>query len=294
MEKISRRLFIKTVSAAAALTGTGLLRQAVAAEEPLPQVLLGAAKIKTSMLAFGTWSSGWEHSSNQTRLGLEKFLQVAQHAHDSGITFYDTADIYGSHTFAAEALKKVPRDKVTVLSKIWPTQLSWLPEGDTFQTLDRIRKELGVEYIDILLMHNMMMGDWATKFCKMRDDLSEAKVRGIVRAVGISTHSYDALQTAAVDPWVEIILCRINHAGKRMDEPPEKVMPVLKQAHDNGKNILGMKIFGCGRLVADDEREQSLQYVLRSKNVDAMTIGFESPEQIDDAIARINRIVKEL
>src|SRR6266849_3751472 len=39
--------------------------------------------------------------------------------YDHGLRFFDSADSYGSHPHVAEALKHVPRDKVTVLTKTW-------------------------------------------------------------------------------------------------------------------------------------------------------------------------------
>jgi len=51
-----------------------------------------------------------------------------------------------------------------------------------------------------------------------------------------------------------------------------------------------MKVFGMGDLIKDDEREKSLNYVIRSGNVNCMTLGLESKEQIDDAVDRVMRI----
>jgi len=50
-----------------------------------------------------------------------------------------------------------------------------------------------------------------------------------------------------------------------------------------------MKVFGMGDLIKDDEREKSLNYVIRSGNVNCMTLGLESKEQIDDAVDRVMR-----
>jgi hypothetical protein len=69
-------------------------------------------------------------------------------------------------------------------------------------------------------------------------------------------------------------------------------MPVLKQAHDRGAGVIGMKIFGAGALAKEQQRQQSLEYVWKSGNVDAMTIGFESTDQISDAINRVNQVLK--
>jgi hypothetical protein len=79
-----------------------------------------------------------------------------------------------------------------------------------------------------------------------------------------------------------------------MDATPVEVMAILKKAHDSGKGIIGMKIFGEGRLVEESQREKSLRYVIGSKNVDCMTIGITSTGQIDDAVERIVRISKNV
>ena len=226
-------------------------------------------------------------------MGTKGFVDLAKHAYNSGITFFDVADIYGSHQFLKEVLKHIPREKVVIMSKIWTRSNDWLEYKGAQAALDRFRKEIGTEFIDIVLLHCQVASDWTTEFKKGRDVLSKAKEDGIIRAHGVSCHSLDALKTAAKSEWVDILLSRINHKGTKMDDKPEKVMPVLKQAHDNGKGVLGMKIYGCGDLVKEDQREASLKYVLGSGNVDAMTIGFENAGQIDDTIKRINRILKK-
>jgi len=76
-----------------------------------------------------------------------------------------------------------------------------------------------------------------------------------------------------------------------MDHLPENVMPVLKQAKDRGAGVVGIKIFGNGKLTAEKERQKSLEFVWGSGNIHAMTIGFENPEQIDDTIERVNKIL---
>jgi hypothetical protein len=93
------------------------------------------------------------------------------------------------------------------------------------------------------------------------------------------------METAAVTPWVDVILARINKKGGKevmMDGSREAVEGVLRLARDNGKAIIGMKIFGEGRLA--DEREACIKYAQELGMLDAMTIGFHTPEQIDDVL----------
>jgi predicted aldo/keto reductase-like oxidoreductase len=116
--------------------------------------------------------------------------------------------------------------------------------------------------------------------------LDAEKQAGRVRAVGVSCHDFGALKTAVAEPWVDVILARINSKAIQMDVKNEsqvsEVVSVLRQAKANGKAIIGMKIFGEGRLA--DQRDACMKFAQNLEFLDAMTIGFEKPEQIDDAL----------
>lgn len=294
MKKISRRDFIYNGAAGfAGLASISAGNYSFTKAETIDKVRLGKTGLKVSRVALGTGSFGWKRVSNQTKLGTSKFVDLAKYCFERGIQFIDTADMYGSHPFTGEALKVLPREKVTVLTKVMIRNYDGWYNAEPFNTsLDRFRKELGTEYIDIMLMHCMTDGKWHNDFKVYMDGLSEAKSKGIVKAVGVSCHSMEALQEAAKNPWVDVILARINHHGAKMDGTPEDIMNILRIAKENGKGIIGMKIFGCGELIKDEEREKSLKYVLKSGNVDCMTLGLESKEQVDDAVSRITRILK--
>jgi len=259
--------------------------------ETVDRVRLGNTGLKVSRIAFGTGTRGWKRESNQTRIGLKEFVGLSQYCYDKGIRFFDTADMYGSHTYVAEALKLLPREKITLLTKVMVyNQQGWYEKEPFSTSFDRFRKELNTDYFDIFLMHCMTKGDWSTEYKSHMDGLSEAKQKGLIKAVGVSCHNFDAMIDAASNPWVDVILARINPKSIRMDGTPEKVMEVLETARKNGKGIIGMKIFGCGELVKDDEREQSLNYVIKSGNIHCMTLGLENRDHVDDAISRVMRI----
>src|SRR5579863_2884051 len=121
-------------------------------------VTLGNTGIKTSRLAMGTGTVGSGHHSHQTALGVQGLSDLLCNGYDHGLRFFDAADSYGSHPHVAEALKRVPRDKVTVLSKTW-TRDPATARAD----LDRFRRELGVDYIDVCLMHCVTEADWTDR-----------------------------------------------------------------------------------------------------------------------------------
>jgi aryl-alcohol dehydrogenase-like predicted oxidoreductase len=243
-------------------------------------VTLGSTGIKTSRLAMGTGTVGYGHHSNQTALGLKGLSGLLLNGYDQGLRFFDAADAYGSHPHVAEALKHVQRDKVTVLTKTWARD-----PATARADLDRFRRELGTDYLDVCLMHCVTEGDWTEHFRGVMDVLSEAKQKGIIRAHGCSCHSIEALRAAAKSPWVEIDLARINPIGSHMDADPATVVSVLREMKAAGKAVVGMKILGQGDLRG--RQSEALRYALSLGVLDAFTIGAESRAEQEDLIRRV-------
>ena len=294
--KFDRRAFLVKSATGIALASAvpAMLSQPVFAvnkSETVDSVALGKTGLDVSRIAFGTGTRGWKRESDQTHLGVRKFVELSQYCYDKGIRFFDAADMYGSHTYVGEALKVLPREKVTVLTKIMTyTREGWYQPEPFDQCFDRFRKELNTDYVDIFLMHCMENGQWPSANNYYMDAMSKAKQQGLVKAVGVSCHSFDAMVEAASNPWVDVLLARINPKSIRMDGTPEKVMQVLETARKNGKGVIGMKIFGCGDLVKESEREQSLNFTIKSGNVHCMTLGVDNKEQVDDNVSRVMRI----
>jgi len=243
-------------------------------------VVLGTTGIKTSRLAMGTGTVGYGGHSHQTSLGVRGLSELLLNGYDHGLRFFDAADSYGSHPHVAEALKHVPRDKVTVLTKTWSRDAK-----SARADLERFRRELGTDYLDICLMHCLTEGDWTDRYREVMDVLSEAREKGIIRAHGCSCHSIEALRAAAKSPWVEVDLARINPMGSHMDADPDTVVGVLRQMRASGKGIVGMKILGQGDL--SKRQDEALKYALSLGVLDAFTIGAENKEEQEDLIRRI-------
>jgi 1-deoxyxylulose-5-phosphate synthase len=245
------------------------------------RVTLGPRKIQLSRLAMGTGTHGGNGSSNQTRqLGYKGVAELFRAGYDQGVNFWDSADQYGSHTYLREALKTVPRDKVVILTKTNATTAEGVKAD-----IDRFRKELGTDYMDILLMHKMMDADWNVKMKGPMDVISEAQDRGIIRSHGVSCHTIQALRTAAAEPWVEIDLARLNPAQVAMDAEPAEVISVLKKMKAAGKGVIGMKILGQGAL--RNKADECLQFAVAQDTLDCFTIGSESRAELEDLIRKI-------
>jgi aryl-alcohol dehydrogenase-like predicted oxidoreductase len=245
------------------------------------RVNLGPMKVELSRLAMGTGTNGAGGSSNQTKkLGLSGIADLFKAGFDNGVTFWDSADQYGSHPHLKEALKGVQREKVTILSK---THANTYAEAKA--DVDRFRREIGTDYIDILLLHAMMDGNWDQRKKGAMEYIAEAREKGVVRTHGTSCHTLEALKAAARNPWVQVDLARINPAGIAMDADPQTVIGVLREMKTAGKGIIGMKILGAGRL--RNKVDESLQFALSLDCVDCFTIGAESRPELLDLVKKI-------
>src|SRR5262249_24207784 len=150
-------------------------------KSPTDKVTLGKTGIQVSLVGMGTGSVGVEQSSNQVRLGVKEFTRVVRYALDHGVCLFDVADQYGSHPFLREALKGVDRDKYVIQTKTHAHD-----ERFARSHLERYRLELGVDMIDILLLHCMTEGNWPEQNRGAMDYLMKARDQGLIRAHGTS------------------------------------------------------------------------------------------------------------
>lgn len=248
---------------------------------PHDRVKLGNTGIEMSRMAMGTGTSGFGGSSNQTRqLGIKGVSDLLLAAFDEGINFWETADQYGSHPHVREALKKVDRDEVVILTKTNSKTYK-----DVKNDLDRFKQELDTDYFDIVLLHAVTDPDWNENMKGAMEALAEAKEEGVIRAHGISCHSIGALQTAADEPWVDVDLARYNPGGVAMDAEVPVVRDVLTRMKQNGKAIIGMKVYGAGRLV--HKKDECLEFHTGAGFIDNFTLGIESYEQLKDIQKRL-------
>ncbi len=298
-KKFTRRAFFGTLAGGAGLilAGNRLLASPVTREslsvDPFKIITLGKSGIKTTLLGMGTGFNGFNRSSAITRAGNAELM--IKYAFDKGIRFFDCADAYGTHSYAMSALKGIPREKYTLGTKMWLTR-GGIPEPerpDADIVVDRFRKELNTDYIDLVQIHCMMSGSWTDEHKKQMDILENLKVKGIIRAHGVSVHSFQALEAAASSPWVDVIHVRINPFGVSMDSnDPGQIVPLIRKMHDDGKGTIGMKLIGNGSFSNDSDKvDQSIRYVLGLGTVDMVIIGFEKPEQIDNYIGRIEKSI---
>jgi hypothetical protein len=305
---VSRRQFIQTSAAAgAALLGSWPALDAFGENAPatpapvrtaVDQVPLGKTGLRLSRLGFGT-GSGNGHV--QTALGKTGFRDLIHYAYDQGITYFDCAQAYATFPWLGDAIKGLPREKLFIQSKI-----SGGVPRDILAAIDQHRKAYNTDYVDSMLVHCMVRHDWTTQWQRAMDGFNEAKDRKWIRAKGVSCHSLPALRAANASDWNEVHLVRVNPQGRRIDgmaedvwpsdDPTHDVAPVIeeiKAMHAKGRGVIGMKIIGNGAFVKPEDREKSIRFAMACRDIDAVVIGFGQKAEVDEAIQRINRALKE-
>jgi predicted aldo/keto reductase-like oxidoreductase len=299
---LNRREFLMTMTAGA---GTLLLGKTMfstpsseyfAAADPFRIVPLGKSGIKTTMLGMGTGYNAGNRSAAIIRAGKENAVSMVRAAYDKGIRYFDCADSYGTHPYVASALKGIPREKYTLGTKIWVGK-GGIPEAerpDANIVVDRFRKELNSDYIDLVQIHCMTAPDWTTQYKRQMDILDDLKAKKIIRAHGVSVHSLEAMEAAANSSWVDVVHVRINPYGDAMDKKdPALVVPVIEKLHKSGKGVIGMKLIGNGKFKAESDKiDASLKYVLGLGTVNMIIVGFELAEQIDNYSERMISALK--
>ena len=297
--QLTRRQFIRT--SAVAVAGTALLSGAVNSpaaavkRTATDQVTLGKTGIKLSRLGIGT---GVNSGHDQVGAGKDAFIAMVRHAYDSGITYIDTAERYETFGWIGDAIKGLPREKLFIQSKV-PGQ----PQ-DVLAAIDHHRKVFNTDYVDSLLIHCMTKEGWTDEWKRVMDGFNEAKEKKWIRAKGVSCHTLAALKNAVDSDWTETHLVRVNPQGRYMDgvksawgpDSSVDVNPVLEQIktmHAKGHGVIGMKICGNGDFKNPDDREKSIRFAMSKPEINAIVIGFTAPEQIDETIQRMNRILGE-
>ncbi len=291
MHRQTRRDFLFT-GAAAALASA--IPAHAAKRSTTDWVTLGKSNIKVTRLAFGTGTFG---GRVQRELGQENFTRLVRHAYDSGIRFFETADAYsGMPQMLATALKGVPRDSYKLMTKYRIRD-----QADPKATIDRLRSETGTEYFDILLMHCLRSPSWPEETKKLQDTFLEVQDKKIILSHGASVHGLQGLRQFPDNKWLQVALLRTNHKGVKMDnmdlrdtDTPgnvDEVFATENKLHGKGLGILGMKLIGEGQFTTPEDRELAMRKVMKSGVVDAVTIGFKSPAEIDESIERMNRVL---
>ncbi|PYV02916.1 MAG: oxidoreductase [Acidobacteria bacterium] len=290
MAHYSRRDFLKTGLAAAAVAGASSLALRAARETATDWVTLGRSGVKVTRLALGT---GTMSGKVQRELGQEQFTRQVRYAYDHGIRFFETAESYGEmHRMLGVALQGIPRDSYRLMSKVTTR------EGvDPQQKIDELRKLAQTDYFDIMLLHWQHTATWPVDSARWQDGILEAQARHAVLGHGASVHGLPALRQVPGNKWLGVAMIRMNHKGKSMDAEDyatpglgnvSEVVAHVKQVRQDGMGVISMKLAGEGTFTTREDRQAAMRFAFRNAGVDCVTVGYKNTEEIDEAIENVN------
>ena len=244
----------------------------------MKKVTLGNTGIEVSRVGFGVLPIG----PSQLALPVEKGAEIIKYAFRHGINFIDTAQYYRAYPYMSKALKDGEFDDIVICSKSLSADYNGMMEA-----ILEARQELGREVIDIFLMHEVRHGQLEER-AGAWEALKDAKAKGLVRAIGLSTHHVDICMAAAKVPELDVVFPLINYAGlgiRKGNEfaTKEEMMDSIRACHNAGKGVFSMKAFGGGALTVS--YQEALNYVFSQPEIDSVMIGFGKTTEVDDLLS---------
>lgn len=237
--------------------------------QKLKYVKLGNTGLEVSRMCFGGLIIG----PLQANLPLEEGTNVILAALEHGVNFIDTAELYGTYDYIREAIKK-SKSKPIIATKSY----AYSTEGAR-DSLEKARKELDIDVIDIFLLHEQESRLTLKGHREALEYYISMKEKGIIRAVGVSTHNVEVVEACADMPEVEVIHPLINKTGLGIgDGTIEDMLAAVKKAHDNGKGIYSMKPLGGGNLLKS--YTDCMNFVLDIPYIDSIAVGMQSVEEV--------------
>lgn len=192
---------------------------------------------------------------------------------ERGITFFDTAELYETYAHLRAGLSG-GREAV-IATKSYAFDAAGMQSS-----LERARRELNRDYIDIFLLHEQESVHTLRGHAEALEYLCTAKARGMVKAVGISTHHVAGVRAASLHPQIDVIHPLINIKGIGIpDGSREDMASAIAGATQLGKSIYAMKALAGGALYSD--AGAALHYVRGLDGVSAVAVGMGSQDDID-------------
>lgn len=236
---------------------------------------LCAAFPEVSELCFNVAPMG----SLMSKISEEEGAQLIQKGLDQGINFLDTTDqVYRPYTQIKRALTRFSGEVVISVRSTAPNQKEML------KAIAKAREELDRDYIDLMMLHInkstvSLLADKAGVF----EGLLEAKSKGWIRAIGLSSHSVKLLQEAVDADFIDVLSPALNILGLGIQEGglPD-MLQVLHNAHTSGKGILTMKSLAGGRLAAYPR--ESLDFVRSIPAVSSLAISMLTSEELQSNV----------
>jgi aryl-alcohol dehydrogenase-like predicted oxidoreductase len=190
--------------------------------------ILGRTGQPVSVIGLGCWQLG----SDWGDVGEADAMSVLHAAVDAGVTFLDTADVYGdgrSETLVGRLLRERGDVGLTVATKMGRRADPHVPEAFTLSAfrgwLDRSRANLGVDTIDLVQLHCPPTAVYGSD--RVFDDLDRLVDEKVIAAYGVSVETVDQALSAIARPNVATVQIILNAFRRK---PLEHVLPAAAAA----------------------------------------------------------------
>jgi uncharacterized protein len=247
----------------------------------MKEIELGNTGILISPVGMGTLTMGF----SQKNLSIEDGAEVIIHAVKSGIRFLDTAQYYDTYRYMRPALDYLREHQIML-----PIICSKTLETTYDETINAVKEcltELKLDVVDVFLLHEVRGIDDFTNRKDAWRALQECKQKGLVRAIGISTHHVDACKEMASHKECDVVFPLINRAGLgiRNGAAPGtrlEMEDAIRSCADAGIGVFTMKAFGGGNLIED--YRDCLDYASNLYGNSSVMIGMANKDQVDRAV----------
>lgn len=233
---------------------------------------LGKTGIEVTELCFGALPLG----PLQSLMPEEQAVELILAALNSGINFIDTAEMYRTQITVGKALQQFNGNNVVIATK---------STASTYEEMEKsILKalaELGRDYIDIFLLHAAKV---TPKVFEERSTalkcLQDYKAKGIIRAIGVSTHVISVVEKAAEVEAIDIVFPIINRLGIGIiGGTKEDMLQAIAKVEKAGKGLFAMKALAGGHLIND--LMNSFDFVRNIPGVVSVAVGMVSTEELE-------------
>lgn len=237
---------------------------------------LGKTDIKVSELGFGALTIGYM----QADLPLDEGAEVIRHALSLGVNFIDTAELYETYDYIAAACSA--NDNVVLSSKSYAYTYEGMRDSVQLALESTKRK-----YIDIFSLHEQTSRLTLKGHSEALRYLQDAKQAGLVRAIGVSTHTVEVVRVAAMYDEIDIIHPIINMRGLGIvDGTVEDMLAAIEFATYMGKGIYAMKALAGGHLSGN--YQQAIDWIKAVPGIAATVIGMQNIHEVEANVALFN------
>ena len=223
--------------------------------------ILGRTNLEVSVIGFG--------GIPIQRVDNEMAVKLIEESCNRGINFIDTARGYNeSEGLIGEALEKVGRDKFVLATKSMKRDYDGM-----LQELSISLKDLRTNYIDLYQFHNVRSLeelDFILSENGALKALKEAKEKGIIKEIGITSHSPEILDKAIETGEFATIQCPYNPVERQAEE-------VFKKAKEMNIGVIVMKPLAGGAIT---NGELSLRFIVDNPNISVAIPGMDTLEQV--------------